>query len=115
MTAALAAAMAAAGPALLVTAWAAPGPPAAGASSLTSSASAALRFLAAAAVSFLGFFSGAVAPSGSIFLLPEPAQQGLTLDHFSAQRKHMLWDTLGAQISPSPSDRGTRGGVTKTS
>jgi len=24
------------------------------------------------------------------------AQQGLTLVHYSAQRKHILWDTLGA-------------------
>ena len=40
--------------------------------------------------------------------------QGLTLVHFLAQRKHILWDTSGACFSPSLSDRGTRGGVTKT-
>jgi hypothetical protein len=40
--------------------------------------------------------------------------QGLPLVHFSAQRKHILWDTLGARFSPSLLDRGTRGGVTKT-
>jgi hypothetical protein len=40
--------------------------------------------------------------------------QGLTLVHYSAQRKHILGDTLGASFSPSLSYRGTRGGVTKT-
>ena len=40
--------------------------------------------------------------------------QGLTLVHFSAQRKHILWDTMGAWFSPNLLDRGTRGGVTKT-
>jgi len=39
--------------------------------------------------------------------------QGLTLVHFSAQRKHILLDTLGALFSPSLLDRRTRGGVTK--
>jgi hypothetical protein len=43
-----------------------------------------------------------------------PIVQGLTIIHFSAQRKHILWDTLGARVSPSLLDRGTRGGVTKT-
>jgi hypothetical protein len=42
------------------------------------------------------------------------SRQGLTLVHLSAQRKHFLWDSLGALISPSLLDRGTRGGVTKT-
>jgi hypothetical protein len=40
--------------------------------------------------------------------------QGLTLVHFSAQRKHILLDTLGAWVSRSLSNRETRGGVTKT-
>ena len=40
--------------------------------------------------------------------------QGLTLVHYSAQRKHILWDTLGASFSPSLLDRGTRRGVTNT-
>jgi hypothetical protein len=26
----------------------------------------------------------------------QPSRQGLTRVHFSAQRKHILWDTLGA-------------------
>ena len=39
--------------------------------------------------------------------------QGLPLVHISAQRKHFLGDTFGACFSPSPLDRGTRGGVTK--
>jgi len=26
--------------------------------------------------------------------------QGLTLVHFSAQHKHILWDTLGARFPP---------------
>jgi hypothetical protein len=43
---------------------------------------------------------------------PAPCQ-GLTLVHFSAQRKHILLDTFGACFSPSLLDRGTRGGVTK--
>jgi len=42
----------------------------------------------------------------------EGAGQGLTLIPFSAQRQHIVWDTLGA--FPSLSDRGTRGVVTKT-
>jgi hypothetical protein len=42
------------------------------------------------------------------------AAQGLTLVHRSAQRKHILWDTLGALVLPSLSDRGRRGVVTKT-
>jgi len=41
--------------------------------------------------------------------------QGLTLVHFSAQRKHIWWDTLGAQFPPCLLDWGTRGGATKTS
>jgi hypothetical protein len=40
--------------------------------------------------------------------------QGLTLVHFSAQRKPILCDTLGACLSPSLLDRGTREDVTKT-
>jgi len=40
--------------------------------------------------------------------------QGLTLVHFSAQCKQILWDTLGACFPPSLLDWGTRGGVTKT-
>jgi hypothetical protein len=28
--------------------------------------------------------------------LSSPSRQGLTIIHFSAQRKHILWDTLGA-------------------
>jgi hypothetical protein len=40
--------------------------------------------------------------------------QGLTLVHFSVQRKQIWWDTLAAWFSPSPLDRGTREGVTKT-
>jgi len=40
--------------------------------------------------------------------------KGLTLVHFSAQRKHTLRDTLGAWFPPSLLDRGTRGRVTKT-
>ena len=40
------------------------------------------------------------------------SRQGLTLVHFSAQRKHILLDTLGACFSPSLLDSGTRGGVT---
>ena len=40
--------------------------------------------------------------------------QGLTLVHFSAQRKHILWDRLGARFSFSLSDWGIPGGVTKT-
>jgi len=36
----------------------------------------------------------------------EPGRQGLTLVHFSAQRKHILLDTLGALFSPSLLDRG---------
>jgi hypothetical protein len=43
-----------------------------------------------------------------------PAPQGLTLVHISAQRMHILWDTSGASFPPSPLDRGTRGGVTRT-
>jgi len=39
------------------------------------------------------------------------ADQGLTLVHLSAQRKQILWDTLGARFPPTLSDRGTRGGV----
>jgi len=42
------------------------------------------------------------------------ARQGRTLVHYSAQRKHILWDTLVALNPPSQLDRGTRGGVTKT-
>jgi hypothetical protein len=42
------------------------------------------------------------------------AKHGLTLVHVSAQREHILWDTLGARFSPSLLDRRTRGGVTKT-
>jgi hypothetical protein len=41
------------------------------------------------------------------------SSQGLTLVHFSAQSKHILWDTL-AGFSPSLLDRGTRRDVTKT-
>jgi hypothetical protein len=44
----------------------------------------------------------------------KPHDQGLTLVHFSAQHKRILWDTLGAWIFPSLSDRGTRGGVAKS-
>jgi len=40
--------------------------------------------------------------------------QGLTLVHFSAQRMHILWDTLGAIFFPGLLDRGARGGVTNT-
>jgi hypothetical protein len=43
--------------------------------------------------------------------LRRPRVQGLTLVHFSAQRKHVLLDALGACFSPSLLDRGTRGGV----
>jgi len=42
------------------------------------------------------------------------AGQGLTLVHISGQRKHILWDTLGARFSPSLLDRGARGAVTET-
>ena len=45
---------------------------------------------------------------------PASRSQGLTLVHFSAQRKHVLWDTLGAWFPPSLLDRGTPGSVTKT-
>jgi hypothetical protein len=44
----------------------------------------------------------------------DTVRQGLTLVHISAQRKHILRDTLGARCSPSLLDRGTHGGVTKT-
>jgi len=38
-----------------------------------------------------------LSPSSASHRLPVPsANQGLTLLHFSAQRKHILWDTLGA-------------------
>jgi len=47
-------------------------------------------------------------------ILSSASDQGLTLVNCSAQRKHVLWDTLGARISPSLLDKGTRGGVTKT-
>jgi len=50
-------------------------------------------------------------PMYTIFL---PLTQGLTLVHHSAQRKHILWDTLGAWFPPSLSDRGTSRGVTNT-
>ena len=40
----------------------------------------------------------------------KPYGQGLTLVHFSAQRKDILWDTFGAWLSPSLLDRGTRVG-----
>jgi len=40
--------------------------------------------------------------------------QGLTLVHYSAQRKHILWDALGASFPPSLLDSGTRRGVKKT-
>ena len=36
-----------------------------------------------------------------------PHAQGLTLVHFSGQRKHILWDSCGAWVSPSLLDRGT--------
>ena len=37
------------------------------------------------------------AKSASVAWIESPAtHQGLTLVHFSAQRKHILWDTLGA-------------------
>jgi hypothetical protein len=39
--------------------------------------------------------------------------QGLTLVHFAAQHKHIMRDTLGPCFSPSPLDRGIRGGVSK--
>jgi hypothetical protein len=42
------------------------------------------------------------------------SRQGLTLVHFLAQRKYILWDTLAARIPPGLLDRGTRRGVTKT-
>jgi hypothetical protein len=35
------------------------------------------------------------------------SNQGPTLVHFSAQRKHILWNTFGAWFSPSLLDRGT--------
>ena len=41
-------------------------------------------------------------------------RQGLTLVYFSAQRKHILLDTLGACFSPSLLNRGMRRGVTIT-
>jgi len=44
----------------------------------------------------------------------DAADQGLTLVHISAQRKHISWDTLGAWFSISILDRGTRGGVPRT-
>jgi hypothetical protein len=47
----------------------------------------------------------------SLLQLQRATGQGLTLVHFSAQRKHILWDTSGAWFSPSLLDRGTRGGV----
>jgi hypothetical protein len=40
-------------------------------------------------------------------------RQGLTLVHFSAQRKHKLWDTFGAWLSTSLLDRGPRVGDQK--
>jgi len=56
----------------------------------------------------------AAAPPAAARLLAALGQ-GLTLVHFSAQRKHTLWGTFGAWLlSPSLSDRWTRGGVTKT-
>jgi tRNA(Phe) wybutosine-synthesizing methylase Tyw3 len=39
--------------------------------------------------------------------------QELTLVHFSAQRKHISWDTFGAWLSRSLLDRGTRVGDPK--
>jgi len=45
---------------------------------------------------------GNVAPSEVAARRPLAAPgQGLTLVHFSAQRKHFLWDTFGAWCSPS--------------
>jgi len=45
---------------------------------------------------------------------PLPVPRVLLSFTFSAQRKHLLWDTMGAWFNPSLLDRGTRGGVTKT-
>jgi len=73
--------------------------------------------------------SGWWSPRASCQLCPSAACQGpadvahrviecclqeLTLVHFSAQRKLILWDTLGASVSPGLLDRETREGVTKT-
>jgi hypothetical protein len=41
-------------------------------------------------------------------------RQGLTLVHFSAHRKHLLRERMGAWFSPSLLDWGTRGGEAKT-
>jgi hypothetical protein len=41
-------------------------------------------------------------------------KQGLTPVHFSAQRKHILWDAFGALFSLILFDSEIRGGVTKT-
>ena len=43
-----------------------------------------------------------------------PASRALHSSNFSAQCKHILWDTLGAWFSPSLLDRGTWRCVTKT-
>jgi len=34
----------------------------------------------------------------SMLGLALPSFQGLTLVHFSAQRKHVLWDTMGLRV-----------------
>jgi len=40
--------------------------------------------------------SGTTLPPMSAVKANMPHDQGLTLVHFSAQRKHILWDALGA-------------------
>jgi hypothetical protein len=39
----------------------------------------------------------------------DTARQGLTLVHFSAQRKHILLDTMGCMISPQSITQGDTG------
>jgi hypothetical protein len=51
---------------------------------------------------------------GHVLKAADDEGQGLTLVHFSAQRMHILWDTLGAIFFPGLLDRGARGGVTNT-
>jgi hypothetical protein len=56
--------------------------------------------------------AAAACPSASAAAAPAAASdQGLTLLHFSARRKHI---TLGTWFPPLLLDRGTRGDVTKT-
>jgi hypothetical protein len=43
-------------------------------------------------------------------LRAEGSRQGISLVHFAAQRKHILWDTFGAWFFPSLLDRRTRVG-----